>query len=195
MGLTKWLDPLFLEKNMFTYKDKPNRLISSTRTSALLSESSSNINIPGLVEFLRSDFALDWRGIHGSPHWARVLNNGTILGKAEGARLDVITLFAFLHDHKRIHDSHDTEHGKLAVESAKNLRGVFFKIDDTGFDLLCEAMENHSDGVVTGDITVKCCYDADRLDLGRVGIMPKPIYLCTETAKSIIAECYERSIR
>lgn len=180
---------------MFSYTDKSGRLVSSSRAAAILNATDSDINIPGLIKFLRNDFALDWKGIHGSPHWARVLKNGTILAEREGARLDVITLFAFLHDHKRLHDDHDTEHGRLAVESAKSLRGEFFKIDDTGFDLLCEAMENHSDGVVTGDITVKCCYDADRLDLGRVGIMPSPIYLCTDTAKSIIAECYSRSIR
>ena len=33
-----------------------------------------------------------------------------------------------------------------------------------------------------GDITVQCCWDADRLDLGRV--MPDPRRLCTDAAKS-----------
>jgi hypothetical protein len=34
-----------------------------------------------------------------------------------------------------------------------------------------------------GDITVQTCWDADRLDLPRVGIQPLPQFLCTEAAK------------
>ena len=39
-------------------------------------------------------------------------------------------------------------------------------------DLLIEALTYHSDGYTVGDITVKVCWDADRLDLGHVGIRP-----------------------
>ena len=31
---------------------------------------------------------------------------------------------------------------------------------------------------------MQTCWDADRLDLGRVGIVPNPRYLCTPAAKS-----------
>ena len=31
--------------------------------------------------------------------------------------------------------------------------------------------------------TIQTCWDADRLDLGRVGITPDPSWLCTEAAK------------
>lgn len=33
-----------------------------------------------------------------------------------------------------------------------------------------KALAYHSDGYTEGDITVQVCWDADRLDLGRVGI-------------------------
>jgi uncharacterized protein len=33
------------------------------------------------------------------------------------------------------------------------------------------------------DITVQTCFDADRLDLGRVGKIPDPRLLCTDAAK------------
>jgi uncharacterized protein len=33
------------------------------------------------------------------------------------------------------------------------------------------------------DVTIRTCWDADRLDLGRVGITPHPEYLRTEVAR------------
>jgi uncharacterized protein len=33
------------------------------------------------------------------------------------------------------------------------------------------------------DVTVMTCWDADRLDLGRVGMVPEAQYLCTDAAK------------
>jgi uncharacterized protein len=39
-------------------------------------------------------------------------------------------------------------------------------------------------GQTEGDVTVQTCWDADRLDLGRVGMMPEPKRLCTAAAKA-----------
>ena len=63
------------------------------------------------------------------------------------------------------------------------LRGRFFDAADAEMDLLQYACDHHSDGTKTGDVTVLTCWDADRLDLGRVGITPNPRYLCTDAAK------------
>ena len=49
--------------------------------------------------------------------------------------------------------------------------------------LLLHACRRHSDGLTEGDITVQTCWDADRLDLGRIGIRPDPNRLCTPAAK------------
>lgn len=59
------------------------------------------------------------------------------------------------------------------------------------------ACEKHSDGLTDADITVQVCWDADRLDLGRVGVRPHARYLCTDAAKSpsVIEWAYGRSIR
>jgi uncharacterized protein len=35
--------------------------------------------------FLRAEFQLDWRGIHGVPHWARVRHNGLQIAQRNGA--------------------------------------------------------------------------------------------------------------
>lgn len=182
--------------------DKPsdNRLVAADRQAAMMNPASTGtINVPALTKYLKQHFRLDWKGIHGAPHWARVLVNGTKLARAEGARLDVVTLFAFLHDHERLDDWTDIDHGQRAVENARTLRadGSYFTIDDKGFDLLCRAMAGHSHGGTIEDITVQCCYDADRLDLGRVYVMPDPKYLCTKTAKDpdFIREAFERSTK
>ena len=64
-------------------------------------------------------------------------------------------------------------------------------------DLLVEACAGHSDGFTKADITVQTCWDADRLDLGRVGIEPHPKYLCTEVAREakFLKAAYQRSLR
>jgi uncharacterized protein len=47
-----------------------------------------------------------------------------------------------------------------------------------------------------GDVTVQTCWDADRLDLGRVGIRPVASRLCTPAARApdVIAWAYARSL-
>ena len=42
-----------------------------------------------LVTAVRARFALDWHGIHGVPHWARVRVNGLAIAAHTGARTDV----------------------------------------------------------------------------------------------------------
>ena len=58
------------------------------------------------------------------------------------------------------------------------------------------ACEGHSSGRTVEDITVCTCWDADRLDLGRVGIQPKAQYLCTAPAKdpAFMRWAYQRSL-
>ena len=53
------------------------------------------------------------------------------------------------------------------------------------FDLLYHACASHTDGATDGDVTVVTCWDADRLDLGRVDIAPSPQFLGTEPARRI----------
>ena len=54
-----------------------------------------------------------------------------------------------------------------------------------------------TDGGTEADVTVQTCWDADRLDLGRVGIRPHPRYLCTPAARSaeVIEWAHARSLQ
>lgn len=148
-----------------------------------------------LIATLRREFALDWHGIHGARHWARVRLNGLRLAPATGAVTRVVELFAVLHDVKRLHDGYDRRHGERAAEFALGLRGTLIHLDDRDFDLLVTACIGHSSGSSIGDPTVLTCWDADRLDLGRVGVVPDPSRLCTDAARDpeTIALAFARS--
>ena len=70
-----------------------------------------------LIEIVRRQFRLEWQGIHGVPHWGRVRWNGLEMARVNGAREDVVELFAFLHDRQRLHDGTDREHVARAAEN------------------------------------------------------------------------------
>jgi uncharacterized protein len=146
-----------------------------------------------LIEFVRAQFALDAEGIHGIAHWVRVRSTGLRLADETGARADVVELFAWLHDSRRRDDGHDPDHGLRAVELATECRGRLFQLDDEGFELLCHAMEHHTHGRVDGPLTAQVCWDADRLDLSRLGIRPRRELLCTDPARRV--ETIERAWR
>ena len=124
---------------------------------------------------------LDWHGLHGISHWARVRTNGLMLAKENEANTHVVELFSFLHDARRISEQGDAGHGVRGAELAAQLNGRYFEATPEEMDLLRHACMHHSDGLTIGDITVLTCWDADRLDLARVGITPRA--LCTDAAK------------
>lgn len=142
------------------------------------------MNLKPLIHRILEDYALPWHGTHGVGHWARVLENGLRLAADSGANIHVVQLFAIFHDSCRVNEGTDDGHGKRGGELALGLRNEWFAVSDREFDLLYEACTGHTDGQTDADITVQTCWDADRLDLGRVGIAPSPKRLCTKVAKT-----------
>jgi uncharacterized protein len=138
-------------------------------------------------------FLLDWHGVHGVPHWARVRWNGLALAKQNGARRDVVELFALLHDSRRRDDGRDRHHGARAADYVLQLNREVLRLDRPGLEQLAYACRHHSDGLMEADVTVQTCWDADRLDLARVGIRPSPQHLCTAAARDPVM--LERAIR
>jgi uncharacterized protein len=51
-------------------------------------------------------------------------------------------------------------------------------------ELLVTACSRHTCGSVSADPTIGTCWDADRLDLARFGIVPDPELLSTAAARS-----------
>lgn len=149
-----------------------------------------------LLAELKKRFRCDWLGYHGINHWSRVQKNGLILAGKEGARKDIVTLFSLFHDSAREDEGYDTGHGIRALPLMDELRGVLFDIDEEGYAEVREAIAGHSEGRCSHPgIHVKVCWDADRLDLYRVGEEPQPRYLCTRSARrqAIIHEAVKRS--
>ncbi len=156
---------------------------------------------PELIDRIRGQFRLDWRGIHGAPHWARVRSIGLELAALTGADARVVELFAFLHDSQRFNDGYDPQHGPRAAVFTRALlaEGALdhAALDAEALEHLTDACELHSDGLIEAHVTVQTCWDSDRLDLGRVGKRPNPRYLCTGPAKEPdrIQRCWENSRR
>jgi uncharacterized protein len=114
----------------------------------------------------------------------RVRRNGLLLAPLTGANKCVVELFAVLHDSCRHNDYHDPEHGPRAAELAYDfyLEGrIPCGLEE--LNLLTKACEGHTHGDTHTDPTIATCWDADRLDLHRVGITPDPKRLCTDAAR------------
>lgn len=142
-----------------------------------------NLDLPKILHTVLEDYALPLDGYHGVAHWARVLENGRRLAAETEADLEVVSLFAILHDSRRVNEGHDPEHGPRAAQLAAMLRGQVFDLDDNPFTLLERACHGHTHELTHPDLTIQTCWDADRLDLGRVGVTPHPSRLCTQAAK------------
>ncbi len=123
--------------------------------------------------------------LHGEGHWRRVAAAGlALLPETPAADPAVVFLFALFHDSMRFNDGHDPLHGPRGAALAGELRGEAFDLEDAEMDLLASACEEHTNGGVSSDPTVGVCWDADRLNLWRVGIRPDPRLLSTGAARS-----------
>jgi len=142
-----------------------------------------------LIQAIRSQYRLSWSGLHGFGHWARVLENGLKVAEKTGVNKEVVELFAVFHDACRMTDDWDQNHGGRGADLASALRGKLFDLSDKDFAALRFACRLHTDGLTKGDITALTCWDADRLDLGRVGVKPYKDLLCTDAAR--LPEIYE----
>ncbi|MCA9059549.1 MAG: hypothetical protein KDA85_13675, partial [Planctomycetaceae bacterium] len=102
------------------------------------------MNLKPLLSAILADYALPLNGDHGVAHWARVLENGLRLAESTGASVEVVSLFAVLHDSRRVNEVTDPQHGPRAAEFAAELRGSVFDLSDHAFRLLCRACEGHT---------------------------------------------------
>ncbi len=149
------------------------------------------------LQFARRHFVLDWEGIHGVRHWQRVCENGLLLAEQTGADPVVVELFAFIHDLEREADHSDPEHGLRSARLVPALLEEFFpEVSMAQQMVLVQACCDHSRGFLVENTTIQTCWDADRLDLGRVGIKPRVDLLGTEAARqsSMIEFAYRRSL-
>lgn len=145
--------------------------------------------------------------LHGPPHWARVHRFGLALADRIGLSPEgrvCVELFAWLHDLAREDDGPGRKH---AVDGAAQIDTILPAIapplSPAQLETLRAAIRHHSDGMVAAraweagalecvdwprDLviaTVGCCWDADRLDLPRVGITPTDALMSTAVWREV----------
>lgn len=120
--------------------------------------------------------------IHGIDHWQRVERNGLLLAKESGANTRIVQAFAYLHDCMRLSDGEDYSHGQRAANMVRGYKeSIFRDFSKEEFDDLIYALANHTRVEKTVKRDIDTCFDADRLDLTRVGIQPDPERMATST--------------
>jgi uncharacterized protein len=91
------------------------------------------------------------------------------------------------HDTLRSNDDDDPEHGSRAAAFAGELAADgTIVLSPTQLETLQRACVEHSNGTTTSDPTIGCCWDADRLDLTRLGREVDPELLSTVAARAAI---------
>jgi uncharacterized protein len=139
--------------------------------------------------------------VHGEHHWKAVALAGLRIAEGTpGADPTFVLVFAQLHDIMRRSDGHDPEHGQRAA-------GMFEELcRDPGLDgwtagsdraeVMSYALAHHTGGTLaTGeDVNVGVCWDADRINLWRVGITPDRSLLTTKAARTAEAIEYGRAL-
>lgn len=122
--------------------------------------------------------------IHGLDHWLKVEQNVLELCRLNPeADRKVCRYFAIFHDCCRMDDEHDEHHGYRASKTLKDNKHMMPNLTSKQIDKLLYAIEFHNHGFTSDDQTIGTCWDADRLDLIRVGIVPDRSKLSTEVAK------------
>ncbi len=125
--------------------------------------------------------------LHGPPHWRAVAVAGKkIVEETPEADPIIVLLFAILHDSMRLHDGADTWHGWRAGKLASELLAGEALLSVEDLETLVYALEHHDEGEVSDDPTVGACWDADRLNLWRIGVRPDPAFLSTAAAPGLI---------
>lgn len=138
-----------------------------------------------IVEAITREYRLDLGGVHGVWHWLRVRANGLALAAATpDADTEVIELFALLHDAQRWDEWEDLGHGARAAEFADRLHAEgLVPLERARLAVLKRACRGHTVQRRSKDPTVGCCFDADRLDLSRLGTPPDDRYFSTRASR------------
>jgi uncharacterized protein len=140
-----------------------------------------------VLSLLRKESEFFYSPIHGIEHWQTVERNGHYLASFNDADTQVLSYFAHFHDCMRENEHIDLGHGPRGASFAKKYRDLI-PLNNVQFKQLTDACKGHTYGERPECITINTCWDSDRLDLHRVGIMPQAEYLYNEEAKRIANE-------
>lgn len=155
------------------------------------------LDFDSLWQRVVAQFSLPESLVHGPDHWRRVDRNARLLARSNGGDLTVVRLFALFHDSRREDDGADPAHGARGAALAEEMHSAgLFVVTDPQLQLLQFACIWHTEGDDHPDPTIGACWDADRLDLERIGVRPSPRFMSTELARQIAGQgSVERRLR
>jgi uncharacterized protein len=158
--------------------------VEPTTVGSMLADWSSSPN--DVVHAVLARSPSRYSALHGDEHWRAVAHAGLVVGAAtSGADLRLVFLFSLLHDAVRWNDHDDPEHGARAAGLLRDLvEEELLVLPDGPVELLSEACRLHSDGHTSNEPTIGACWDADRLNLWRLGWTPAPSLLSTAEART-----------
>ena len=148
-------------------------------------QSLSELDLDALLKYVHAHATSLSSRMHGETHWQRVTRTGLALTKqVSDCDLTVIFLFGLLHDTQRLKEGSDPQHGDRAAQFVQRMNNTILLLSDEQLKLLTYACREHDMGKISNDPTIGICWDADRLNLWRVGRVPRQRFLSTESAKT-----------
>jgi hypothetical protein len=73
------------------------------------------------------------------------------------------------------------EHGQRSAQFVLELKQIELEfLNDEQVNLLWFC-KNHNDGIISDNVTIGTCFDSDRIELIRCGMVPKPSLMSTKT--------------
>jgi len=146
------------------------------------------MSIQALKDYIEEHKTICSSPFHGMNHWDHVWANGQEIGWATEADMEVVEYFAYLHDCQRWSEGTDWLHGPRAAQFAQEHRDLF-DLSNSQFKELISAVAGHTKlqpGCKAGENpTIATCWDADRLDIWRVGYSVDTRFLFTDRAKDL----------
>lgn len=149
---------------------------------------SDGLDMRGELEaYAVSVFSCGTESIHGVRHWKNVDDAGLlIVERTPDVDPVVVLCFAYLHDAFRNDDGSDLEHGPRSADRLNEVpQNIGSMLTEQQLQTLEYAIRHHTDGKIADDPTVGACWDGDRLDLGRVGMIPSATLMSTDVGKQI----------
>ena len=140
-----------------------------------------------LINQLQRESKLFHSPIHGFKHWRTVEKNGLYLSQFNNGAPLVISHFAYFHDCMRVNeqrvDSHGIRGGKYALKNKDML-----ELTDEQLHTLYRACAGHTGGRNPSCDTIACWWEADRLDIRRVGIVPDLQWFYSDAAIEMVSK-------
>ena len=140
-----------------------------------------------IISKILQDTTVRWRTVHGKDHWDRVADYGRFIARHERLNERLLVLFAYFHDCKRHSEGSDPEHGPRAADYVQTFTAEDLGLSEEDRQRLIVACRHHTYECDANDVSIRACWDCDRLDIGRGYPRTDPNKLFTRTAKAIVA--------